>query len=191
MKIKLVGASGGEVTGSAYVVHTKRATILVDAGMFQGGRQSEAKNRLPGGVRPQDIDAVLLTHAHLDHTGRLPLLFHNGFAGPGYDTGAKTARAEIILKDCARIQSQDAQRKSRKAAQRDLPPVEPLYEPEDVEPFRSLVREVKFQKPLEVADGISARWVEAGHMLGSGCIELTVEEDGRKKVGVYSGAPVA
>src|SRR4029453_14115401 len=90
--------------------------------------------------------------------------------------------AEIIMKDCARIQSQDAERKSRKAAQRDQPPVEPLYEPEDVEPFRSLVREVKFQKPVAVADGITARWVEAGHMLGSGSIELTVEEDGGKKV---------
>src|SRR6185503_4170773 len=95
--------------------------------------------------------------------------------------------AEIIMKDCARIQSQDAERKTRKAAQRRQPPVEPLYEPKDVEPFRSRVREVKFQKPVQVAEGFTARWVEAGHMLGSGCIELTVEEDGRKKVVVFSG----
>ena len=122
MKIKLTGASGGEVTGSAYVVRTRRATILVDAGMFQGGRQSEAKNRLPAGARPDEIDAVLLTHAHLDHTVRLPLLFKHGFAGPVYATGATIDLAEIILKDSARIQSQDAQRKSRKAVQRDLPP---------------------------------------------------------------------
>jgi metallo-beta-lactamase family protein len=187
MKIKLVGASGGEVTGSSYVVRTNRATILVDAGMFQGGRQSEAKNRLPAGVRPDEIDAVLLTHAHLDHTGRLPLLFKHGFDGPVYATGATIDLAEIIMKDCARIQSQDAERKTRKGAKRDLPPVEPLYEPEDVEPYRSVVREVKFQKPVQVADGITARWVEAGHMLGSGCIELTVEEGGRKKVVVFSG----
>jgi len=187
MKIKLVGASGGEVTGSAYVVRTDRATILVDAGMFQGGRESEAKNRLPSGVRPDQLDAVLLTHAHLDHTGRLPLLFRHGFSGPVYGTAATLDLAEIILKDCARIQSQDAERKTRKAAQRDLPPVEPLYEPEDVEPLRSLAKEVKFQKPVQVAEGITARWVEAGHMLGSGCIELTVEEDGRKKVVVFSG----
>src|SRR4029453_15567313 len=158
MKIKLVGASGGEVTGSSYVVRTPRATVLVDAGMFQGGRQSEAKNKLPAGVRPAEIDAVLLTHAHLDHTGRLPLLFKHGFEGPVYATGATIDLAENIMKDCARIQSQDAERKSRKAAQRDLPPVEALYEPEDVEPYRSVVREVKFQKPLEVADGISPRW---------------------------------
>jgi metallo-beta-lactamase family protein len=130
---------------------------------------------------------VLLTHAHLDHTGRLPLLIRHGFRGAIYATGATIDLAEIILKDCARIQSQDAQRKGRKAAKLDQPPVEPLYEPEDVEPFRSLTRQVQFQKPIQVADGITARWVEAGHMLGSGCIELTVEEDGRKKVVVFSG----
>jgi metallo-beta-lactamase family protein len=187
MKIKLVGASGGEVTGSAYVVRTKKATILVDAGMFQGGRESEAKNRLPSGVQPSEIDAVLLTHAHLDHTGRLPLLFKHGFDGPVYGTAATIDLAELIMKDSARIQSQDAERKTRKAAKLMQPPVEPLYEPEDVDPFRSLARAVQFQKPTEVADGITARWVEAGHMLGSGCIELTVEEDGRKKVVVFSG----
>ena len=187
MKIKLVGASGGEVTGSAYVVRTAQATIMVDAGMFQGGRQSEAKNRLPPGVRPEECQAVLLTHAHLDHTGRLPLLIKHGFAGPVYATAATIDLAELIMKDSARIQSQDAERKTRKAAKNDLPPVEPLYEPEDVEPFRSQARTVPFQKPVQVAEGITARWVEAGHMLGSGCIELTVEEDGRKKVVVFSG----
>src|SRR5262245_30100000 len=187
MKIKLVGASGGEVTGSSYVVRTKQATVLVDAGMFQGGRASEAKNKLPPGVRPEELNAVLLTHAHLDHTGRLPLLFKHGFSGPVFATGATIDLAELIMKDSARIQSQDAERKTRKAAHRDLPPVEALYEPDDVEPFRSVAREVKFQEPVQVADGMSARWVEAGHMLGSGCIELTVEEDGRKKVVVFSG----
>lgn len=187
MKIKLIGAAGGEVTGSAYVVRTKRASILVDAGMFQGGRQSEAKNRLPAGARPDEIDAVLLTHAHLDHTGRLPLLIKHGYVGPIYATGATIDLAEIILKDSARIQSQDAQRKNRKALRRGEAPVVPLYEPEHVEPIRSLTRPVKFQKPVQVADGITARWIEAGHMLGSGCIELTVEEEGRKKVIVFSG----
>jgi metallo-beta-lactamase family protein len=187
MKIKLVGASGGEVTGSAYVIRTKQATILVDAGMFQGGRESEVKNRLPSGVQPAEIDAILLTHAHLDHTGRLPLLIKHGFGGPIYATAATIDLAELIMKDSARIQSQDAERKTRKAAKLMQPPVEPLYEPEDVEPYRSQVREVKFQKPVKVAEGITARWIEAGHMLGSGSIELTVEEDGRKKVVIFSG----
>jgi metallo-beta-lactamase family protein len=187
MKIKPIGAAGGEVTGSAYLIRTKKACILVDAGMFQGGRQSEAKNRLPQGAQPREIEAVLLTHGHLDHTGRLPLLIRHGFRGSVYATGATIDLAEIILKDCARIQSQDAQRRNRKAAKLGQPPCEPLYEPDDVEPFRSLTRQVQFQKPVQVADGITARWVEAGHMLGSGCIELTVEEDGKKKVVVFSG----
>lgn len=187
MKIKLTGAAGGEVTGSAYVVRTKRATVMVDAGMFQGGRESEAKNRLPSGVKIEELGAVLLTHAHLDHTGRLPLLFRHGYTGPVFATAATVDLAELIMKDCARIQMQDAQRKTRKAALRNLPAVEPLYEPPDVEPFRGLVRKVSFQKPVQVADGMTARWIEAGHMLGSGSIELTVEEDGRKKVVVFSG----
>jgi metallo-beta-lactamase family protein len=187
MKIKLTGASGGEVTGSAYLLRTKKATILIDAGMFQGGRQSEAKNKLPQGARPDEIDAVLLTHAHLDHTGRLPLLFKHGFEGKVYATGATIDLAEIILKDCARIQAQDAERKTRKAAKLDLPPVDPLYDPEDVEPLRQLAQTVQFQKPVEVAEGITARWVEAGHMLGSGCIEIKVTEDGRTKTVVFSG----
>jgi metallo-beta-lactamase family protein len=187
MKIKLTGASGGEVTGSAYLVPTKRATTLVVGGILMGGRESEAKNRLPSGARPDELDAVLLTHAHLDHTGRLPLLFRHGFSGRVYGTPATIDLAELILKDSARIQSQDAERKSRKAAQRDLPAIEPLYEPEDVEPFRSLTKSVTFQKPVEVAEGITARWIEAGHMLGSGSIELIVEEDGRKKIVVFSG----
>src|SRR5688572_5363330 len=138
MKIKLIGAAGGEVTGSGYVVRTNRAAILIDAGMFQGGRQTEVKNRLPAGARPDELDAVLLTHGHLDHTGRLPLLFKHGFNGPVFGTGATIDLAEIILKDSAKIQSQDADRKTRKAKQQSLPPVEPLYEAEDVEPLRSL-----------------------------------------------------
>lgn len=187
MKIKLVGASGGEVTGSGYLVRTRRAVVLIDAGMFQGGKQSEAKNKLPAGVKPEELDAILLTHAHLDHTGRVPLLIKHGFRGPIFATSATIDLAEIILRDSARLQAQDAKRKTKKAAKYDLPPVDPLYEIEDVEELRSLTRKVQFQKPVQVAEGISARWVEAGHMLGSGCIELTVEEDGQKKVIVFSG----
>jgi metallo-beta-lactamase family protein len=186
MKIKLVGASGGEVTGSAYVVRTNGATVLVDAGMFQGGRQSEAKNKLPAGVRPETIDALLLTHGHLDHTGRVPLLIKHGFKGPIFATQATIDLGEIILKDSARLQQQDAERRTRRG-KRGAPAVDPLYAPEDVEPFKKLARPVRTQKPMKVAPGISARWIEAGHMLGSGSIELTVEEEGKSKVVVFSG----
>ena len=187
MNIKLVGAAGGEVTGSAYLVRTSRATVLVDAGMFQGGRQSEAKNRLPQGARPEQIDAVLLTHAHLDHTGRLPLLIRHGFRGPVFATGATIELAEIILKDSARLQVQDAERRRRRAVRGGQVSPEPLYGPEHVDPIRPLAREVAWGKSVEVAEGIAARWIEAGHMLGSASIELTIEDTGGRKVVVFSG----
>jgi metallo-beta-lactamase family protein len=187
MKIKLIGAAGGEVTGSAYVVQTHRAAVLVDAGMFQGGKQSELKNRLPNGARPNQLDAVLLTHAHLDHTGRVPLLIKHGYTGPIYATQATLDLAEIILKDAAKIQTQDAERTNRTRQRRWLEPVEPLYGPEHVEPFRGLARSVAFRQPVIVAEGITARWLEAGHMLGSGSIELTIAENGNRRVVVFSG----
>ena len=114
MKIKVVGAAGGEVTGSAYLVQTDRAQILIDAGMFQGGKGSEAKNHIPAGVSPPSLDAVLLTHAHLDHTGRVPLLIKHGFRGPIFATGATIDLTELILKDSAKIQVQDAERANRR-----------------------------------------------------------------------------
>ena len=187
MKIKVVGAAGGEVTGSAYLVQTKRSNILVDAGMFQGGSKSEAKNRLPSGVNLQLLDAVLLTHAHLDHTGRVPLLIKRGYSGRVFATGATIELAELILQDSARLQAQDAQRINRKRNVLIGGPVEPLYGPEDVAPFRQMARAVPFNEPVEIADGISARWIEAGHILGSASIELTIIEDDRRSTVVFSG----
>ena len=187
MNVKVVGAAGGEVTGSAYFVQTNRAKVLVDAGMFQGGRKSEAKNRLPAGVNLSKLNAVLLTHAHLDHTGRTPLLVKHGFRGRVYATAATIDLAALILNDSARLQAQDAQRINRRKAHSAQGPVEPLYGPEHVAPLKKLARAVPFREPIAVADGITARWIEAGHMLGSASIELTVEEDGKSRVLVFSG----
>jgi metallo-beta-lactamase family protein len=186
MKIRIVGAAGGEVTGSAYFVQTDHTRILVDAGMFQGGKSSEAKNRIPEGVDLPALDAVLLTHAHLDHTGRVPLLIKHGFRGPIYTTGATIDLTELILNDSAKIQVQDAERFNRRAGATQAH-IEPLYGPEDVAPFRSMTREVRFDEPVKVAPGITARWIEAGHMLGSASIELVVAENGQQKRIVFSG----
>jgi metallo-beta-lactamase family protein len=186
MRIKIVGAAGGEVTGSAYFVQTDRARVLVDAGMFQGGKRSEAKNRLPAGVNPAKLDAVLLTHAHLDHTGRVPLLVKHGFAGRIYATAATLDLAVLILRDSARLQAQDAQR-NRKRTSPDGWPAEPLYGPEHVESLRRLARAVPYQEPVPVAEGVTARWTEAGHMLGSASIELKVKENSRSRTIVFSG----
>lgn len=184
MKIKIVGAAGGEVTGSAYLVETKNARVMIDAGMFQGGKATEEKNKLPEGADPRSLDALLLTHAHLDHTGRVPLLLRHGYRGPIYATSATLDLAEIILQDSAKIQKQDAARKNKYHPEK---PVEPLYTPEDMASFRSQGKTIELHQPIPVAEGITARFYEAGHMLGSTSIELTVQENGSSKVIVFSG----
>ena len=181
MKIRIAGAAGGEVTGSAYFVQTERVNVSVDAHMFQGGKESKTKSRLPAGVNLSKFDAVFLTHAHLDHTGRVPLLVKHGFAERVLATAATIDLAELILQDSARLQVQDAQRVARRRS------VEPLYGPEHVARFRSLALAVSFLESVPVADGISARWIEAGQMLGAASIELTVNEDGRSWAIVFSG----
>lgn len=187
MKIKLFGAAGGEVTGSCYLVQTQNSSILIDCGMFQGGRDSEAKNLLPDGARPDQVQAVLLTHGHLDHTGRVPLLIKHGFRGPIYSTIQTLELSQIILEDSARLQDADAERQNRKYWEPGKPLIEPLYEPKHVEKMKELNHAVPFGESITITADISAKWIEAGHMLGSGSIELAVQEDGKTKIIAFSG----
>lgn len=186
MKITVAGAAGGEVTGSAYYVQTKRACVLVDCGLFQGGKKSEALNRPPTTPR-QKLDAVLLTHGHLDHTGRLPLLAKRGHTMPVFATPATIEMAALIMRDSARLQVSDNERKNRKRERAGEPTQEPLYTPEDAEKIIQLLQPAPYQQPFQVAPGIQAIWAESGHMLGSASIQLLVEEDGRTKRVVFSG----
>jgi metallo-beta-lactamase family protein len=186
MRITIVGAAGGEVTGSAYYVQTPRACVLVDCGLFQGGRKSEALNRPPTGPK-QRLDAVLLTHGHLDHTGRLPLLAKRGNAAPVFATPATIEMTALILRDSARIQAGDTERRNRKRQRAGEPLEEPLYTPEDAETIIQCLKPVPYQEPVTVAPGLQAVWAEAGHMLGSASIQLIVEEGGRQKRVVFSG----
>jgi metallo-beta-lactamase family protein len=187
MKVTLVGAAGGEVTGSAYLLQTRTANVMVDCGLFQGTQKLENSNRLPTASALKQPHAVVLTHAHLDHTGRLPLLTRFDYKGPIYATPATVALAELILKDSAYLQGEDAKRQNRRRAEAGQPPIEPLYTQKEVDRLHPLYRPLRYDYPTEVAPGVTVRAVEAGHILGSASLEITVEEDGRKKALVFSG----
>ncbi len=186
MKITLHGAAG-EVTGSAYLVETDRARVLVDFGLFQGGPRREAMNVIPPGLEPHRLDAVLVTHAHLDHTGRLPLLIKGGYTGSIFATQPTLDLAGLILRDSAKVQYFDVQRVNRKRERAGKTLIAPLYDAAQVEQTMERFRAVEFDAPIEVATGVTARYVEAGHMLGSASIELTIEEGGKSKTVVFSG----
>jgi metallo-beta-lactamase family protein len=187
MKITLHGAAGGEVTGSAYLVQTKEANVLVDLGLFQGSKKTENYNSLPKAGAFDRLDAVILTHAHLDHTGRLPLLTRAGYQGPVYATPATIDLAGLILADSAHLQQADVERQNRKRQRQGESLLDPLYVQADVDKLRPLYRPLPYNEPAPVAPGISIRAVEAGHMLGSVSLEATVEENGTKRVVVFSG----
>lgn len=186
MKIHFHGATG-DVTGSAYHVVTKDASILVDCGLFQGGKEEKAKNRRKARLEGGRLDAVVLSHGHLDHIGRLPLLTRKGYDRPIYATRATIDLATLILKDSLSLQKQDLKRENQKRARAKLQPLEPLFEEADVRRLKPLATPVKYNQRIEVAPGIEARLVDAGHVIGSASIELTVTENGRKKVVVFSG----
>ena len=186
MKIRFLGAAG-DVTGSAYHVVTKDASILIDCGFFQGRKSESAKNRRTRQIEGGKLDAVVLTHGHLDHVGRLPLLTRNGYQGPVFATKPTIDLATLILKDSHSIQKQDLKRENQKRARQKLPPLEPLFEEADVRKLKPLVAPVKYNQRFQVARGIEARLVDAGHVIGSSSVELTVAENGHKKVVVFSG----
>jgi len=186
MKIRFLGAAG-DVTGSAYHVITRDASVLVDCGFFQGRREESAKNRRTKQIEDGKLDAVVLTHGHLDHVGRLPLLTRHGYQGPVYATKPTIELATLILKDTVQLQKQDLKRQNQKRAQKKQPPLPPLFEEADVRKLRSLVSPVRYNQPFTVARGIEARLVDAGHVIGSSSVELTVNENGHKKVVVFSG----
>lgn len=162
------------VTGSCFEVGFGRRRVLIDCGLFQGPRTLEALNREPFGFKPKAIDAVLLTHAHLDHSGLLPRLAAEGFAGPIWCTEATGELLGEMLPDAARIQEQEADRRNRRADRADSPPTAPLYTGDDATRVLEMIRPIELEEQFHAAPGFQARWWNAGHILGSGSIELFV-----------------
>jgi len=187
IKVTLLGASGGEVTGSAYLLQTARSSVLIDCGLFQGSKKLENSNQLPSQEKMRKLDAVVLTHAHLDHTGRLPLLTRFGYTGPIHATPATIELTDLILRDSAYLQSEEAKRQNRRRAEAGQPPIEPLYTQKQVDQLRPLYKQMRYDRPTNVTSDVTVRAVEAGHILGSASLEVTVNDNGRSKVLVFSG----
>src|SRR5262245_43335972 len=177
MKVTVHGAGGGEVTGSAYLVQTRDANVLVDLGLFQGARAVENYNRIPKKGAFAKLNAVVLTHAHLDHTGRLPLLTRTGYHGPIYATPATIDFTDLILRDSAHLQKADVERQNRRRHRVGQSLLEPFYELQDVERLGPLFVRMPYDQPTQVAPGITVRAIEAGHMLGSVSLELTIDDE--------------
>jgi len=187
LKVTLHGAAQ-EVTGSCYLLETAHARVLIDCGMFQGSDRLERKNKLPPEILNKPLDAVLLTHGHLDHCGRLPLLIRAGYTGPIYATEGTSEIAELVLRDAARIAEDDARRENEKRKRNRLKLIKPLLRDHDVTGVVALFETVEYDKNLDVAEGISAQYVEAGHIHGSSCIQLKVHDrTSKSRIVIFSG----
>ena len=169
MQVEFVGAVGGDVTGSRHVVHTEKAQILLDCGLFQGRRSETIERNRNLGFRARDIDMMVLSHAHIDHSGALPRLYRQGFRGPIYCTPATRDLCAAMLEDSAEIQAQDAAYINKKI-ERDgagMDPVEPLYSQKDVVGTLELMVSVPYHKPARIAEGVTLTYYDAGHVLGT------------------------
>jgi metallo-beta-lactamase family protein len=193
MKIQFLGAAG-EVTGSKYLLEMDLAQrsrrVIVDYGMFQGGREALEKNQGALPISASEVDCVILTHAHIDHSGLLPRLCASGFKGPIYCTGATFELLKIMLPDSAHLQLADSERAAKKIKQgkwRGTIP-EPLYSAKEVEIALSQIRVVEYHQTIELFSGLRLSFYNAGHILGSAIAVLDVQETGAKsKRCVFSG----
>lgn len=186
MKITFLGAAK-TVTGSCYHIETGKYSFLVDCGMFQGSSTDDALNHEPFPFNPGELDFVLLTHAHIDHSGRIPKLYTNGFKGSIYTTKATVDLCSIMLPDSGHIQEFENEWVNRKRERAGLPPVEPLYTSQDAIDCMKLFSGIKYFEEVNINDQIKVRFNDAGHILGSSIIELWINENGENVKLVFSG----
>ena len=186
MNIEFFGAVK-MVTGSNYLLTTESYKILVDCGMFQGSNEMERMNSNPFPYDPADIDIMILTHAHIDHSGRIPKLVKDGFRGKIVCTKPTYDLCQIMLKDSGKIQESDAEWENKKRLRAGLDPVEPLYTMEDAEISLKYFEPYFYDQRIVLNDDIAIRFKDAGHILGSSILELWVHEKGESTKIVFSG----
>ncbi|MEJ2698089.1 MAG: MBL fold metallo-hydrolase, partial [Desulfuromonadales bacterium] len=189
MKLSFHGADQ-DVTGSCHMIECAGKRLLIDCGLFQGERELVEENAQPFGFDPGSIDFLLLTHAHLDHCGRLPFLVKSGFQGEIVTSSASRELARLVMLDAGHLQEEEARRNFRHAARRGdrKEGAAPLYT--EIDALNSLDyfgRAAAYDQPLELAPGIRATFLDAGHILGSACIHLEMEENGRRLTVLFSG----
>jgi metallo-beta-lactamase family protein len=184
LRISFHGADRG-VTGSCHLIECAGKRVLVDCGLYQGGHEIEEENAEPFGFDPASIDVLLLTHAHLDHCGRIPLLAKRGFRGEIITTPASRDLARLVLLDSAHIQEEEAERRQRK---RGRPAPDPLYRTLDaLDSLDRFGRQASYGTPLDVTPDIRATFLDAGHILGSACILVELREGDRARRLLFSG----
>ncbi len=180
MQIEFMGGAQ-TVTGSQHLLTINGSRILVECGLFQGRRQESRERNQSFLFDPAGIDTLLLTHAHIDHSGNIPNLVKRGFRGPIYATAATVDLCEVLLRDSAHIHEQDAAYLSKENKKEGLPPVEALYTTADVEAALPLFRGVEYSEAVPIAKGFSATFQDAGHILGSAGILFEIEENGKTR----------
>lgn len=170
-----------------YLLETAESRILLECGLVQGRYEEEQENEKPFPFDPASIDAVVLSHGHLDHSGRLPKLVNDGYRGPIYMTSPTLELLEILLKDSAFLSMRDAEWENKRRRRAGKEEVEPLYTIEDVEQTLQLCKGQAYATPIEILAGVQLRYLDAGHILGSAIVELIIKEEGKARKLVFSG----
>lgn len=186
MEIKILGAAK-EVTGSCYSLATKDEQILIDCGMFQGSKDNEKLNHEEFNFNPKEYDALILTHAHLDHCGRIPKLVRYGFKGKIFATDATKELASIVMMDAAKIAAEDTEHENQRRAEQGLPARKPIYNDVDVKNTIKLFVSAPYDEDIKISKNILARFYDAGHILGSASVQLKVKEKKKSSLVVFSG----
>jgi metallo-beta-lactamase family protein len=188
VEIEFVGAAQ-TVTGSRHLIHTRHARILLDCGLFQGHREESRRRNAELGFSAREVEAVVLSHAHIDHSGALPVLCREGYEGSIYTTPATRALCTVMLEDAAMIQAADARYLNRAIVRHglDAQPIEPLYDEHDVERALGQMLALPYHRPQLIAQGVRLTFLDAGHVLGSAIVVLDIDDDGRNQRIVFTG----